>query len=648
MDTALKSIARRKNAPPVFKAALAALLLLVAGIPAGAGAADRKAPTVAITAPGAGAIVSGTINITASAWDNVGVASVRFRLDGVTLGALDTAAPYSILWDTTGVTNGTHTLVATARDAAGNSRQSAPVTVTVANGSPSDTTPPVVSVTSPAAGAIVTGTITVTASASDSAGIAGVQFKYDGSNLGPEDTSAPYSVVIDTATGTNGTHVLTAVARDAAGNLSTSAPVTVTFSNGPVPFTGTPISIPGTFEAENFDLGGEGIAYHDTTAGNAGGEYRPNVDVDLFLSNDSWGGGYIVKNFTTGEWLAYTISVPASGNYDIELRAATNFDFPNAAFHIEIDGVDVTGTVVLPDTGGWNSYQWVGKRTIALAAGTRVLKVFSDQPYFGFNAIRVSAVPAPDPEPDPSSVLFLCTFLIAPTDCGFGEQAKVPGRASIVNVARDGLTSVRLHTEPGDTNVAGSGENERNDLTLSQAASGGFEGAEWWYANSILFPFDYVDPPMSTETTWNWGVVFDFHNTTSGAGQANFQINAWPATALYSDRPTGLGFQVAYGSQTNPTVYRVPIGPVVRNVWYDFVYHIKWTSNTDGFITAWLNGVKKMDYRGPTLYAGQGVYMKLANYHSPFGQASSVIHDRVIRGTTPAAVSLTPLEGILP
>jgi len=60
-----------------------------------------------------------------------------------------------------------------------------------------------------------------------------------------------------------------------------------------------------------------------------------------------------------------------------------------------------------------------------------------------------------------------------------------------------------------------------------------------------------------------------------------------------------------------------------------------------------VNGAKKMDYRGPTLYAGQGCYLKLANYHTVFGQASSVIHHRVIRAATPGAVSLTPLEGVL-
>ena len=242
------------------------------------------------------------------------------------------------------------------------------------------------------------------------------------------------------------------------------------------------------------------------------------------------------------------------------------------------------------------------------------------------------------------TVNFFCTFANLPSDCGFGEQSYALPRATIVNtVARDGGTSVRLHTEPGDNNVAGSGINERDDLSLGEVYG---EGIEQWWAHSILFPDDYVDPPESTVSTWNWGVVFDFHNSLPGGGLANFQINAWPVTSIASDRPTGLGFQIAYGQQSSPTYQRFPIGPVVRNVWYDFVYHVKWSSGPDGFFKAWVNGALKMDYSGPTIYAGQGVYLKLANYHTPFGLASSVIHDRVIRGTTQTDVSLTPLEGV--
>jgi hypothetical protein len=93
-----------------------------------------------------------------------------------------------------------------------------------------DTTKPAVSISSPANGATVSSAIMVSAAASDNVGIAGVQFKVDGSNLGVEDSSAPYAVSWDTTSVANGQHTLTAVARDAAGNSATSS-VTVTVSN---------------------------------------------------------------------------------------------------------------------------------------------------------------------------------------------------------------------------------------------------------------------------------------------------------------------------------------------------------------------------------------------------------------------------------
>jgi len=194
--------------------------------------ADTTPPTVSITAPAAGATVSGTsVTVSANASDNVGVVGVQFKLDGVNLGAEDTASPYSTAWDTTSASNGSHTLTAVARDAAGNSTTSASVSVTVSN----DTTPPTVSITAPAGGATIDGSpaANVSATAADNVGVVGVQFKLDGVNLGAEDTSAPYCVPWNSASTTNGSHTLTAVARDAAGNSATSAGVTVTVNNMP-------------------------------------------------------------------------------------------------------------------------------------------------------------------------------------------------------------------------------------------------------------------------------------------------------------------------------------------------------------------------------------------------------------------------------
>src|SRR5439155_52471 len=185
---------------------------------------------VNITSPASGSTVSGSIAVSASVTiiGSLTVAGVQFKLDGANLGAEDTSAPYAVSWDTTGTGNGSHTLTARARDLPGHRCTSDPVTVTVSNGPPPCTTPPTVSITSPSPGSTVSGTITVTASASDNVGVAGVQFLLDGANLGAEDTSAPYSASWDTTTTGNGSHTLTARARDATGNTATSSAVTVT------------------------------------------------------------------------------------------------------------------------------------------------------------------------------------------------------------------------------------------------------------------------------------------------------------------------------------------------------------------------------------------------------------------------------------
>src|SRR5437588_277879 len=170
--------------------------------------------------------------VSASASDNVGVAGVQFQLDGANLGAEVTSAPYQISWNTTTVANGSHSLTAKARDAAGNSTTSTAVTVTVNN---SDTVAPTVSVTAPANGATVSATVTINASSPALVGALPMQFQLDGANLGAEVTSAPYQISWNTTSVANGSHSLTAKARDAAGNSTTAAAVTVTVSNSALP-----------------------------------------------------------------------------------------------------------------------------------------------------------------------------------------------------------------------------------------------------------------------------------------------------------------------------------------------------------------------------------------------------------------------------
>jgi chitinase len=205
-------------------------------------AKDTTAPTVAMTSPAPNAQVSGTVAVTATASDNVSVASVQFQLDGANVGTADAASPYAFSWDSTKTSNGSHTLRAIATDGAGNSATSASVTVTV-NNTTNDKTPPTIAITAPTSGSKLSGTVAVTATASDNVSVASVQFQIDGANVGGADAASPYGFTWDTTKATNASHTIRAIAIDGAGNSTTSAAVTVTVSNTPTDTTAPTVSI---------------------------------------------------------------------------------------------------------------------------------------------------------------------------------------------------------------------------------------------------------------------------------------------------------------------------------------------------------------------------------------------------------------------
>lgn len=191
---------------------------------------DTSAPSAAITAPLGGSSVSGLVAVNVSAIDNVGVTRVELRVNGA-LHATDTSTPYAFSWDTTKVANGTVNLQAVAYDAAGNAGASATTTVTVSNGAatPADSTPPIVAIVSPSNGGTVSGTVTVSATATDNIGVTKVEFWVNGA-LTATDTSAPYSFGWNTRK-LSGSQSIVAKAFDAAGNSATSTPYSVTVVN---------------------------------------------------------------------------------------------------------------------------------------------------------------------------------------------------------------------------------------------------------------------------------------------------------------------------------------------------------------------------------------------------------------------------------
>jgi hypothetical protein len=140
------------------------------------------------------------------------------------------------------------------------------------------------------------------------------------------------------------------------------------------PYGGTPRSLPGTIQAEDFDSGGQDVAYHDDSSGNAGGEYRTG-SVDIAAAADT-GGGYTLGWAGAGEWLNYTVNVSSAGTYDIEVRVASAG--AGGTFHIDVNGVDRTGPIHVPDTGGWQSWTTIRRTGVSLGAGQQVWRFVLD------------------------------------------------------------------------------------------------------------------------------------------------------------------------------------------------------------------------------------------------------------------------------
>jgi hypothetical protein len=234
--------------------------------------------------------------------------------------------------------------------------------------------PPFITLTNPVAGATFSASnaITLRATASDADGtVSKVEFFVDDNLIG-SDASSPFSFVWSTAPA--GIYELKARATDSIGLTRMSGSVPIVVVNGQAPFYGVPQTIPGIIQAEDFDGGGEGVAYHDNDVANNGNQYR-NTSVDVENTGDV-GGGYNVGFTATGEWMKYSINAAVDGIYTIGMRVAS--DNNAGTFHLEIDGQNVTGIITVNSTGGWQTYQTLVKTNVSISAGSHELRWVAD------------------------------------------------------------------------------------------------------------------------------------------------------------------------------------------------------------------------------------------------------------------------------
>ena len=218
---------------------------------------------------------------------------------------------------------------------------------------------------------------------------------------------------------TAGTHVLKLVfdsSQQANGYMANFDNFTLTAvappANDGTPFGGSPVSVAATgsttLEVENFNIGGEGVAYHDTDAGNVFTTTdRAPTDVDIYDVALSGGGKAVGVGWVkAGEWLKYTVTVPTAGTYHLGINTASVG--AGGAFHLEVDGQKITSTLNAPDTGDWLTFQTVDGGAFGLTAGTHVLRLVFDASQqtngymANFNNFTLTAVPLPGQVSNPT------------------------------------------------------------------------------------------------------------------------------------------------------------------------------------------------------------------------------------------------------
>jgi glucosylceramidase len=168
------------------------------------------------------------------------------------------------------------------------------------------------------------------------------------------------------------------------------------------PYNGSPAAIPGRIESVNFDRGGSGVAYSDSTAGNSGGAYRPDENVDI----EPGDGGFDVGWTAAGEYLDYMVNVGAAGSYLAQLRVASPSG--GGVMHLGFDAPSSVWTAVsIPQTNGWQAWTTVSV-PVTLASGGQTMTVAFDSG--GFNLASITIVAATTPTPtQPTSVNVVLT-----------------------------------------------------------------------------------------------------------------------------------------------------------------------------------------------------------------------------------------------
>jgi len=321
-----------------------------------------------------------------------------------------------------------------------------------------------------------------------------------------------------------GTCVLSmTAARSVTATFNTSGGTRGTFGNGGNPWA---IAASGTtrIQAENFDTGGEGVAYHDTDVANSGGVHRTTEGVDIQATTDT-GGGNNVGWINAGEWIEFTVNVAAAGTYDLRLRLARQATGTSTVM-VLFGGVDKTGNLTVPSTGGWQTWTDVTRTGVSLSAGQQFLRISMTGGSYNLNWIEITAA-------TPSFAL-----TVAKAGTGSGTVTSSPAGVNCGSDCSESYTS--------GTNVT---------LTAAPAAGSTFAGwsgactgtgtcaVTMSAARSVTATFNattpvatiYGDALAADWASWSWSATIDFNGANPvqvGTRAINVTYQAWGGLSL--------------------------------------------------------------------------------------------------------------------
>jgi GH35 family endo-1,4-beta-xylanase/FlaG/FlaF family flagellin (archaellin) len=298
------------------------------------------------------------------------------------------------------------------------------------------------------------------------------------------------------------------------------------------PYGGTAASIPGRVQAENYNTGGQGVAYSDNDSGNNGGEYRSD-GVDIAGTGDA-GGGHKIGWFDGGEWLKYTVNVTSAGTYELRLRVAS--EQSSGAFYVEVDGSNVTGTISAPNTGGWDTWQTITRSNISLSAGQHVIRIVNTSGWFDLNWFEFGGGVAPTNTPTGSGGNDGSPY--------GGSAVNLPGRIQAENYNTGGQGVAYSDNTSG--NAGGQYRSDGVDIggtsdTGSSHNVGWMEGGEWLKYTVNVTSAGTYDLDLRIASDQSSGILYVEVDGTNVTGNVNIpNTGGWGSWATLTKQNISL------------------------------------------------------------------------------------------------------------